>query len=255
MRHGDFTNVAEGYAKYRPDYSALVLQALLRYVQADRVGFTAADVGAGTGIWTKMLSESGLVCHAVEPNDSMREQGRYYATDATVQWHAGSAESTTLETASVHWVTMASAFHWAKLPDALVEFRRILRPGGYLTVLWNPRNLQDNALHQSIEDLCYRHIPGIKRVSSGAAAHAPDYGKVIVESGYFQDAIFFEALHEIRMTKERYLGAWRTVNDIQSQATAEQFEAFLAAVAERIAPMDGIVVPYKTRAWTVRRVD
>ncbi len=253
MQAGDFTALAADYARYRPDYSATVLQALLRYTGATRPGFYGADVGAGTGIWTRMLAEQGLCCTAIEPNDAMREQGMLYTSDTTVRWVKGCAENTGLETGSIDWVTMASSFHWTTLPDTLQEFARILKPGGFLTVLWNPRAIEGNLLHQRIEEIIYALVPDLTRVSSGAAQHARDYGTELTSTGDFAEVVFFEARHEIVMSQQRYLGIWRSVNDIQRQAGPERFAQILDAIAAEIAPLSEIVVPYKTRAWTAVR--
>jgi len=254
MPAADYTSLAPDYAKYRPDYSSSVLRALIRYTEAGKRGFRVADIGAGTGIWTKMLAEKGLICIAVEPNDAMRTEGKNYTGNSTIQWFAGSAEKTGLETSSVDWVTMASSFHWVNVPEALGEFNRILRPGGHLTVLWNPRNIEGNPFHEKIENLIYSLVPHLKRVSSGAARHARDYYQELISTGSFADVVFFEANHEVVMPKERYLGVWRSVYDIQQQAGPERFAQILAKIAELIAPFDRISVPYKTRAWTARKI-
>ena len=61
-----------------------------------------------------------------------------------------------------------------------------------------------------------------------------------------------EANHEIAMSKERYLQAWRSVNDIQAQAGPELFNVILDSIEGKIDHLDKVVVPYKTRAWTAR---
>lgn len=254
MKPGDFTTLAENYAKYRPGYSLAVRKALLCYVGADRPGFQAADVGAGTGIWTRLLAEAGVSITGIEPNDAMRAQGEVYTKGASVQWRPGSAEQTGLGTASVDWITMASSFHWVKQPDGLQEFHRALKPGGYLTVLWNPRDIEGNALHEQIEQLIHDRVPGLKRVSSGGSKHARDYYQELIAGGLFEDVVFFEAKHELIISKDHYIGAWRSVNDIQVQAGPERFEQLLTEIRSMVEPMDQIVVPYKTRAWTARRV-
>ena len=81
VKSGDFTALAENYAKYRPDYSTTVLKALTNTIGAHDPGFKVADVGAGTGLWTRMLAQEGLDVRAVEPCDSMREEGKRYTQD------------------------------------------------------------------------------------------------------------------------------------------------------------------------------
>ena len=52
---------------------------------------------------------------------------------------AGKAEATTLADASVDFVTAAQAAHWFDRPAARREFKRILKPDGWLVLLWNER--------------------------------------------------------------------------------------------------------------------
>jgi tRNA1(Val) A37 N6-methylase TrmN6 len=76
MTHGDFTALADDYARYRPGYAPSVTTAILALVGRPPIEIDAADVGAGTGIWTMMLAARGLhSITAVEPNDEMRRQG------------------------------------------------------------------------------------------------------------------------------------------------------------------------------------
>ena len=251
VQQGDFTDLAKDYANCRPDYSQTILQALLRHAGAS----TVADVGAGTGIWSRMLSQAGLQTTAVEPCDEMREEGVRFTADFDINWYSGSAETTGLTDASVGWVTMASSFHWADTPVALKEFHRILKPGGHFTVLWNPRNIDGNELHEKIEQLVHDLVPTLKRVSSGRAKNSRDWTHDLQSTSHFTNCIFMEARHEIAMSQERYLGAWRSVNDIQAQAGPEKFELLLDLIRKKIDGLDEVVVPYKTRAWTVRKID
>lgn len=251
MKQGDFTGLAQDYAMSRPDYSATLLRALLGVAQAR----TVADVGAGTGIWSRMLAESGLDCHAVEPCGDMRKEGKTHTARLNVEWHDGSAEATGLADGQVDWVTMASSFHWTDPAKSLPEFHRILIPGGSLTVLWNPRNISGHPLHEEIEQMIHDMVPNLKRVSSGNSKHTSDWKEVLISTGHFNNVIFMEANHEIAMSQERYLRAWRSVNDIQAQAGPELFDIIMARIGERIKHLDKVVVPYKTRAWTVRARD
>ena len=136
---GRFSDRANDYRRYRPDYPAAALDAILEgpVRPSARV---AADVGAGTGISARQLAARGVSVHAIEPNAEMRAAA---APHERVTWHAGTAESTGLESAGMDLVLCAQAFHWFRVPDALAEFHRILKPGGRLAVMWNTRDRSD----------------------------------------------------------------------------------------------------------------
>ena len=168
MKHGDFTELAKFYVD-RPGYSLVLLNYVRSYIES-KLGRTpiVADVGAGTGKLTENLEQIGLTGYAVEPNDAMREEGiKLFEGKDTFEWKQGAAEDTGLLEHSVDWVLMGSSFHWADAPKATAEFRRILRPGGFFTAIWNPRDIQRSKLHMEIEAVVYNEIPKMKRVSSG----------------------------------------------------------------------------------------
>jgi SAM-dependent methyltransferase len=134
-----FSDRVENYIRYRPDYPPEVL-ALLR----DDCGLTPrhviADIAFGTGIWTRHFLENGNTVFGIEPNADMRQAGeRLLAAFPTFTSIAGSAEKTTLPNQSVDFVTAAQAAHWFDRAAARQEFVRILKPGGWLVLLWNER--------------------------------------------------------------------------------------------------------------------
>lgn len=252
MKHGDFTRLAKHY-KNRPGYSLNLLNFLKNNITNGTNKIVVADVGAGTGKLTEDLSQIGLKGFAVEPNDAMREEGiKLFSDKNTFDWLKGTAESTGLKDNSVDWVLMGSSFHWTDKELALKEFHRILKPGGYFTALWNPRNIEKNELHKNIENKIYEIVPELKRVSSGSSKNMKGLEEVFLSSNYFDNLLFCESHHEVVMSKERYLGAWYSVNDIQVQAGPERFNMIMKGIEEMIEENDNVVVPYKTRAWTVQ---
>lgn len=253
MKQGDFTQLAKSYI-YRTGYSEIILRMLASYVGGFQNDFTVADVGAGTGKLTEHLLELGFRGFAVEPNDAMREEGVRLFGDRQeqIQWLKGTAEATSLPDNCANWVFMASSFHWTKPEHSLKEFYRILKPGGYFTAIWNPRNLESSELHRRIEDRIHTIVPNLKRVSSGSSKYTQDIEKTLISTGHFKDVVFMETAYDVVMEKDRYLGAWRSVNDIQAQAGPEGFNKVMEAIEEEIADFQEIRVPYKTRAWTAQ---
>jgi SAM-dependent methyltransferase len=254
MKHGDFTGLAGDYAKFRPGYAPQVATAILGYVGRRTASIDAADVGAGTGIWTRMLAARGLhSVVAVEPNDDMREQGIETSRGTGIVWHKGSAEDTGLPDGSVDLVSMASSLHWADFDKACEEFHRILRPSGIFVALWNPRFIEANPLLVEIEAEITRLKPDIRRVSSGRSGITERLTDVLGAKPNFTEVLYMEGRHSLHQTPSQYIGVWRSVNDLQVQLGAELFRKFLAFTEERIAGLTTIETTYVTRAWLVRR--
>ncbi|MFA6432631.1 MAG: class I SAM-dependent methyltransferase [Candidatus Paceibacterota bacterium] len=253
MKQGDFTTLAKNYI-HRAGYSPLVLETIYKYA-----GFTKdtliADVAAGTGKLTEnLLAYPSRKLFCIEPNDAMREEGGKYINDKRVSWAKGSGEKTGLPTASIDWVTVGSAFHWMDLVVTLGEFHRILKPGGVFTAIWNPRDISGSELHSKIEKKIHDMAPFIERKSSGSGKYTEDLDEKIVSTSQFRDIIYMEAKHEEKMSKERYMGIWDSVNDIPAQTGPELWDKILAEIRAIIEPYGEIIVPYKTRSWTARKV-
>jgi SAM-dependent methyltransferase len=137
-----FADRASDYALFRPSYPAAAIDAALAGVP-EGAPLVAADIGAGTGISSRLLADRGLRILAVEPNAAMRESAEPHPGVTFVD---GTAEATGLEAASVDLVLCAQAFHWFKPIEALTEFRRIVKPRGRFVFLVNERDNEDPAM-------------------------------------------------------------------------------------------------------------
>lgn len=255
ITHGDFTLLAEDYSRYRPGYSPFVLDTVLGVARgAGRREIAAADVGAGTGIWTRMLARGGCRMVAVEPNDEMRSRGEAANDGLPIQWLRGSAEETSLADASVDLVSMASSLHWTDFSRATAEFRRILTPAGVFVALWNTRAPEASPLLARIERTLKDIVPELKRVSSGRSAFCDTLFEQLHVPGGFDEVVYVEGRHVEQQSPERYLGLWRSSNDVRVQAGPERFDTFMRAIETMIQHERTIEATYLTRAWIARRV-
>jgi len=254
VKAGDFTGLAKDYSLHRPDYCHSVLKGLLGLLNSPVSQIDFADVGAGTGIWTRMVFSEGVrSVIAIEPNDDMRSNGKADSQGTSIRWMSGSAENTRLPNASVDWVSMASSFHWADFSQATKEFHRILKPKARFTALWNPRLIEVNPLLVEIETHLRSLNPNMKRVSSGRSGITQTLTQKLLDSPYFEDVVYLEGRHIIEMDQERYLGAWRSVNDLRVQLGPKGFESFLGFVEKRLRDVKIVEATYLTRAWSARR--
>jgi ubiquinone/menaquinone biosynthesis C-methylase UbiE len=253
LRPGDFTGLAYDYSINRPDYCPTVLDALLALVGVPVEDIDFVDIGAGTGIWSRMVAQRCVrSAIAVEPNDDMRTAGISDSKTYSIRWVNGRAEETGLSSNSCDWVSMASSFHWADFERATREFARILRPKGLFTALWNPRLIECNPLLLEIEQYLKSLRPDIKRVSSGRSGITESLTERLWESPYFEDVIYIEGRHVINVTSARYLGAWRSVNDLQVQLGRSGFDQFLRYVEGKVSGLTSIEATYWTRAWSAK---
>ncbi len=271
MKQGDFTQVAKHYHN-RPAYSVMLLEKLIKCINDTNKPLNelkVVEVGAGTGKLTKILADDfGIQVKAIEPNDSMRAEGEQYTKDSTITWYKGSGENTGIESNYADWVIMASSFHWTDPKQSLPEFARILNDatmgGGaipqhttqhksaYFTAIWNPRHIVEDSIFYEIETEIKHIVPELARVSSGVQ-NVKKWEEILVSTGHFKDCFFMECDHMEIMSKERYLGAWHSVNDIQAQAGQKRWQQIISMIESKIAHLNEIAIPYKIRAWSVRK--
>jgi SAM-dependent methyltransferase len=132
---GGFAAAAPTYARIRPTYARAAIGAIKDLVPA---GAVVLDVAAGTGILAGQLRRARLEVLALEPVPEML--GHLTRTLPDVPAVRGVAEHLPLADGSLGAVTVGEAFHWFDAPAALVEVRRVLRPGGVLVIANNRRD-------------------------------------------------------------------------------------------------------------------
>jgi SAM-dependent methyltransferase len=148
-----FSSRVENYVRYRPGYPPELLELLKNECDLTPDSLVA-DIASGTGIFTRMLAENGNRVFGVEPNDEMRRAGeRLLESYSGFKSIAGTAEATTLPDHSLDIVTAAQAAHWFDREKARGEFIRILKPGGWLVLLWNERRTDSTPFLREYEHL------------------------------------------------------------------------------------------------------
>jgi SAM-dependent methyltransferase len=158
-----FSSRVADYVRFRPGYPHDAL-TLLQNECGLRSGHVTADVGSGTGFLSELFLKNGNRVYGIEPNKEMREAGEEYLADyeSFVSVEA-SAEATTLEAVTIDFVTAGQAFHWFDAAAARREFARILKPEGWVVVMWNDREM-NSAFATAYEDLLVKFGTDYKRV-------------------------------------------------------------------------------------------
>lgn len=134
-----FGEKAEYYAKFRPGYPSEAIEFLRRFLALDRQSIIA-DVGSGTGIFSRLLIDAGYIVLGIEPDPLMRRAAiEGLGSSPRFRSVVGCAEDTGLPSASVDLVTAAQSFHWFDPVRSCSEFNRILKVGGSVVLVWNER--------------------------------------------------------------------------------------------------------------------
>lgn len=159
-----FSNRVANYVKYRPGYPSAVLEFF-----CSELGLTprsiVADIGSGTGLSAKLFLENGNKVYCVEPNASMRD-----AAEEFLKEHPnfvsidGDSEHTKLPDSEVDFVVAAQAFHWFEPEATRMEFKRILKAGGYAVLMWNERQLDTTPFLREYEQLLLQYANDYEKV-------------------------------------------------------------------------------------------
>jgi ubiquinone/menaquinone biosynthesis C-methylase UbiE len=148
-----FSSRVENYLKYRPRYPPAVIETLKAECQLTSAA-RVADIGSGTGMLAELFLQNGNHVFAVEPNREMREAGERLLQH-NLNFHSidGRAEATTLAEHSVDFVTAGQAFHWFDRTPTRAEFQRILKPEGWVMLVWNERDTTSTPFLRAYEQL------------------------------------------------------------------------------------------------------
>jgi len=149
-----FTGKAAGYVQYRERYHADDVLPLLRDWCGLTPAWRVADVGAGTGMTGDLFRTNGNLVIAIEPNAEMLAAcASLHAADPSFTVIEGSAEATGLPGASIEMIAVGRALHWFNVDAAFREFRRILKPQGWVAILACGRTEDGRA-----ENLAYKNF-------------------------------------------------------------------------------------------------
>jgi SAM-dependent methyltransferase len=170
-----FTSRVENYAKFRPGYPAQIVDLLIKECGLRRDS-VVADVGSGTGKLSELFLENGNAVIGVEPNEAMRAAAesllKRYPQFASIN---GTAEATTLASSSADLVVAGQAFHWFDPQLAKTECIRILKPEGWVVLIWNERKIDTTPFLRDYEEFLLTYgtdYPVVRQENATAAIDA-----------------------------------------------------------------------------------
>jgi len=232
------------YERGRPEYPESCRDLLTEQLGL-APGTWVADLAAGTGKLTRLLTATGAEVVAVEPMPGMRHQLGLQAPSARIV--AARAERLPLRASALDVVTVAQAFHWFSVRPASAEIRRVLRPGGRLAIVTNRRHSPHPWLKEMWDVLARYERLAPRPTSTHGWRHLLETG------GDFTDFTRFELPNEQRFA---------TLEDFDARFTSISFvillepalrAALLADLHAAVAGVDPLVVPLRTEVEIATR--
>ncbi|MBI4781353.1 MAG: class I SAM-dependent methyltransferase [Oscillatoriophycideae cyanobacterium NC_groundwater_1537_Pr4_S-0.65um_50_18] len=243
---GRFSERAIDYAKFRPTYPLEAIDLTLENLSHvdSMAALTAADIGAGTGISSRLLADQGVKVWAIEPNAAMRKVA---VPHPLVDYREGTAEQTGLADGAVDLVLCCQSFHWFNKTAALTEFRRILQPRGRVALIWNERNLEDELTYQYSEAL---RLAADRQIFDWSDRKSPE---ALATSPHFTHYRSHAITHRHPLTPEGLIGLALSSSYIPKQGAAhDQLISDLQALcASWVAQLgsDSLALSYVTHLY------
>jgi ubiquinone/menaquinone biosynthesis C-methylase UbiE len=247
---GRFDGLADLYDRYRPDYPRAAIDNLL-----GRCGLTPGrllvDVGCGTGISSRRMASCGLEVIGIEPNAEMRRRAESVAVEPGVRppsYREGRGEATGLPCDFADAVLAAQAFHWFPFEASLREFYRILKPGGWVALIWNERDRQDEFTRTYGQEL-RRHS-----VSTSADAPTSDCGEYLLKCDTYSQRERVEFPHSQEVNEEQLLGRSLSISFAPREPEIrQQFVRALHELFNRFQQGGKVILRYRTTIYTGRK--
>ena len=157
-----FNGKAELYDKFRPIYSERYIN-LLSSLGIEQ-NSCLADVGAGTGKHSATLLKLSAHLYCIEPNPEMLSICRRNLNDSKkdIRFICSSAESMPIPNNSIHFITVAQAFHLFDPKKCLCEFSRVLTPNGKVIITWQSKN-PNTSFFTDTEKVISKYCPSYNR--------------------------------------------------------------------------------------------
>ena len=248
MNEERFTGKADIYDKYRPTYP----QELIDYLYYE-VGFsgikTVADIGMGTGIFTRLLLERDISVCGVEPNaDMLRVAKENLKEFRNIFYFKNKAEKTGISEQTMDFVTAAQAFHWFDRQAFKLECQRILKPGGKVVIIWNNRD-DSNEFVIKDYDIRKKYAVGDKKGLSTLGSPPLDL------SDFFADGLYdYKTFrNDLILNREDYTGMNLTRSySPKEEQEPEEYHGFVKEMNELFDEynIDGILnYPHFTESY------
>ncbi len=245
-RRLSFGAAAAHYDRVRPTYPLVALNWAFASLGAGRL--RVVDLGAGTGLLSRVVAAAGHEVIPVEPDPGMRAQ--FDAVMPSVRALAGSAEAIPVPDASVDAVVAGTAYHWFDPEVAHPEMARVLRTGGVLAAIWNDRDKATGWVAELARIIAsHQYVSGRRAELDESLSFGPLFGDVTKQQ--FPHVVPQSPLGiaDLAASRSNYLTATPAKQSLILDQISE-----LCATHPEIAGRDTFDLPYLTTVYRAIKV-
>jgi SAM-dependent methyltransferase len=241
-----FGAAAADYDQARPTYPAAAVSWTFAPLGTGRL--RVVDLGAGTGLLSRVVAAAGHEVIPVEPDPAMRAQ--LDAVTPGVRALDGSAEAIPVPDAGVDAVLAGTAYHWFDPESAHPEMARVLRPGGVLAAIWNDRDRTTPWVAELARLIgTHRNVSGRRAELEKSRSFGPLFGDVTKQQFSHVVPQSPQGIADPVASRSTYLTATPAEQRLILDRIAE-----LCATHPELAGRDAFDLPYLTTVYRAIRV-
>ena len=202
-----YSPAAEAYNKARPGYPQALIRQVLEIAQLSSSS-KILEVGCGPATATVAFAQLGCRMHCLEPNPdfySLAQQNCQAYPNVEIQ--NSTFEEWSLEADKFDAVLAATSFHWIPSEVAYPKAANALRRNGRLILLWNKQLQPTYEVYQRLAEVYQAHAPSLDQFEDLETQEKilQGLGKIVIESGQFNNLISSHIESEITYTVDQYL--------------------------------------------------
>lgn len=245
-----FDEVAERYARFRPDYQPELIDDIVS-LSGIPPGGRILEIGCGPGKATLPFAQRGYAMLCLDPGPRLvalaRERVRDYAA---VQFAVTTFEDWPLEESAFDLVIAASAFHWIREEVALPKAAAALKDTGAIALFRNAPRHEDTPLYREIQRAYAEHAPELEH---GRGRRRRSAAEGLEASGLFRDLQVRHHPWKQTFSAQEYVNLLDTYSGHRS-LPAERRAALFAAILTVIKRSGGTIeVPYVGTVQVARK--
>lgn len=234
-----FASGGADYARYRPEYPAVLLDYLLSITPEHH---HALDVGCGTGQLTTLLASAFDKVTGIDPSQTQIDNATPHARITYLQ---GPAEQLAQALRDINLITVAQAAHWFDLPAFYREVRRVAAPNAVIAIISYGVLNPDETLRARVRQFYYDEIgpywpPERQRVDNGYADIAFPFTEIPVPEMSIRLQWDLDALMG-------YLSTWSAVKRARDAGQ----EGLLTRFYDDVRDLWGDPVQTRTFTWPI----